>query len=74
MAKGALALLMAMKPKGGMDKGGDMGDEESGEDKSDSGMEKFKSLIGDAFPDEDWTDDRIQAFWEAIKSCYEMEE
>lgn len=74
MAKDALALLMSMKPKGDMGKGGESDDEKAGEDTGDSGMKKFKSLIADAFPEKDWSDDQAQAFWEAIKSCYEMEE
>jgi hypothetical protein len=70
MAKGALALLMRMKPKGGSGED-DYGDEEKseGDDK-----EKFMSLAQDAFPDEDMTEERVAALKEFVKACYAQED
>jgi hypothetical protein len=68
MAKGAVAALVGMMPKGGGSKGAY--DEEAPEDE---GMEKFITLAQEAFPEEDMTEDRVMALKEFVKACYERE-
>lgn len=68
---GALALLLKMHPKGGS-MGDSAGDDEASEPAPD--MEKLKTLAEQAFPDEDWSDERLQALHEFVKACYESEE
>jgi hypothetical protein len=59
MAKGqGLALLLADSPKGKDD-----------EDESDDSGEDYSDLAKEAFPDEDWTPDRLAAFKEFVMSC-----
>lgn len=69
MAKGAIGALVAMMPKGGKAKGA-YSDEETSEDE---GLQKFKDLAQEAFPEEDMTDDRVLALKEFVKACYERE-
>ena len=51
----------------------DMGDDESPE--SESGpMDEFETEARAAFPDEQWTPERVMAFKEAIRLCLEKDE
>lgn len=47
-------------------------DEEAGETPPATG--DFESALAEAFPDADWSPDRVAAFKEAIRICYEQEE
>jgi hypothetical protein len=59
--KSSLAILLAT-PKGGR-----------GEDEDDDGAEDsegdYEALAEAAFPDEDWTPDRLKAFKELVMAC-----
>ena len=68
MAKGAIAALVGLMPKGKGSRGAASAEPE------DEGMEQFMSLAQDAFPDEDMTEDRVMALKEFVKACYEREE
>lgn len=56
-----------------------MDDEESddyGSDESEGSGEKddFTRAVEEAFPDDDWTPERVSALKEAIRICYEEDE
>lgn len=61
--KGGLALLLAPK-KGGEDDDGDY-DQGADEDTEDD----YTQLAEEAFPDEDWTPERVKALKEFVMKC-----
>jgi hypothetical protein len=66
MAKGAIAALVGLMPKGKGSKGAAM-------PKEDESLERCRDLASEAFPDEDWSDDgRVMALKELL--AYEREE
>ena len=65
---------MAYKP---MPMGEPDGDEPSGEPDGDEAPEAsgpFADAISEAFPDQDWTPDKLDALKEAIRVCYREDE
>lgn len=47
---------------------------DKGEDDYGESEDEFGSAIREAFPDEDWDDDRLAAMKEAIRICVEKDE
>lgn len=65
MTKGSLALLLAA-PKGG----GEEGDDAESAD-SESGDDDYTAFAEAAFPDEDWTKERVDALKQFVMACME---
>lgn len=68
MAKrpGLAALLLAAPKKGDGEDSGDEGDDTYAEE--DDG-EDYKALAEEAFPDEEWTPERVSALKEFVMKC-----
>lgn len=69
----SIAVLLGKSPMKGDDYGKpDSKEEEGSESDSEASEEEYRSYLETAFPDEDWTKERIDALHEFVMACTEM--